>query len=87
MFPYRTHVRRAVAPLVWSWSWPAGEERHAEHLEGAGVRFAVSAGEGVDGFADRDVGEADLCEDRLPARTGQPAGDSTGPQVDVAHRL
>jgi hypothetical protein len=23
----------------------------------------------------------------VPALTGQPAGDSTGPQVDVAHRL
>ena len=28
--------------------------------------------------------EAGLFEHRLPARTGQPACDSTGPEVDVA---
>ena len=33
------------------------------------------------------VGESCLLEHLLPARTGQPAGDSAGPQVDVAQRL
>jgi hypothetical protein len=31
-----------------------------------------------------DVGEACVGEHLVPALTGQPAGDSTGPQVDVA---
>ncbi len=65
----------------------SGEEREAEHLEGPGVGFAGGAGERIDRLADHDIREAGLLEHRLPARTGQPAGDSTGPQVDVAHHL
>ena len=37
--------------------------------------------------ADLDVDESRFFEHLLPARTGQPAGDSAGPEVDVAQRL
>ena len=51
------------------------------------IRFAVSATEGVDGWTDGDLVEAAVLEHLLPARTGQPSGDSTGPQIDVAYRF
>src|SRR5262249_11021389 len=56
----------------------------AVHLERAGVAFAVGAGEGVDRVAGHHAGEPAVVQHLLPARTGQPAGYSTGPQVDVA---
>jgi hypothetical protein len=68
-------------------SRPACEERVAEHFEGSGFRFAGSAAEGVDRRADLDVDEAGLFEHLLPARTGQPPGNSAGPQIDVAQCL
>jgi hypothetical protein len=64
-----------------------GEEGVAVDLEGAGVGLAGGAGEGVDGWADVDVGESGVGEHLVPALTGQPTGDSTGPQVDVAQHL
>src|SRR3954451_5177260 len=64
----------------------AGEERIAVDLVGPGVAFPARAAEGVDGVADDDVGEADVGQDRVPARTGQPAGYLTGPEVDVPQR-
>ena len=63
----------------------SSEEGVPVDLEGAGVGLAGSAAEGVDGWADLDVDEADFGEHLVPARTGQPTGNSTGPQVDVTH--
>jgi hypothetical protein len=63
-----------------------GEEHIAVHVEGAGVVLACRPSEGVDGRPDDHVDEADVFEQCLPARTGQRARNSTGPQVDVAHR-
>jgi hypothetical protein len=57
------------------------------HVEGACLVFAGGAAEGVDRWPDGDAGEAGVLEDFLPARTGQPAGESSGPQVDVAQRF
>ena len=57
------------------------------HVEGAGVSLAGGAAEGVGCLAGQHAGEAAVTEHFLPARTGQPAGYSTGPQVDVAERL
>ena len=54
------------------------------HIEAQGVGIAACAGKGVDRLSDRDGAEAGLFEHRLPARTRQPAGDSTGPQINVA---
>src|SRR5437773_7894654 len=63
------------------------QERVTVHIEDAGVGLAVGAAEGVGCLADYYVGEPAVMEHFLPARTGQPAGYSTGPQVDIAHRL
>src|SRR5690606_21971939 len=60
-----------------------GEEGVAVDLEGPGIRLARGARERVDRFADHHVDEAALLEHPTPARPGQPAGDSTGPEVDV----
>ena len=57
------------------------------HIEAQGVGIAACASKGVDRLSDRDGAEAGLFEHRLPARTRQPAGDSTGPQINVAHRV
>jgi len=65
----------------------AAEEGVAVDLEGAGVGFPAGTPERVDGWSDLDVFEADPGERLVPALTGQPASDSTGPQVDVAHGL
>ena len=64
----------------------SGPECEAEHLVGAGVGLAAGAGECVDRVADPDIDESGVVENCLPARTGQPAGNSTSPQVDVAQR-
>src|SRR5207302_8034174 len=53
----------------------------------AGLVFAFGTSERVDRLAGHHVSEAAVLEHLPPARTGQPAGYSTGPQVDVAHRL
>src|SRR5580693_9089433 len=71
---------RAVGPA-------ACHERVAVHLERAGLALAVGAAEGVDRLTGYYVGEAAVLQHLLPARTGQPAGYSTGPQVDVAQCL
>jgi hypothetical protein len=63
------------------------EEGVAVHVEGTGVRFAVGATEGVDGWTDGDPFEPAVFEHLLPARTGQPTSNSTGPQINVAHCL
>ena len=62
------------------------EERVSVHGEGARVGFAGRVAEGVVGRSDLHLVEAGLLKHVLPARTGQPACDSTGPEVDVAHR-
>jgi hypothetical protein len=62
----------------------AGEEGVAVNLVAAGVRLASRAGEGVDRRADPHVGEPGLLEEECPACARQAAGDSAGPQVDVA---
>src|SRR5436190_17230330 len=64
-----------------------GHECTAVHVEGTGVGLALGAAERVGRLADHHVSEPAVLEHLLPARTGQPAGYSTGPQVDVAHRL
>lgn len=63
------------------------EEGVAVDLEAAGVGLAASTSERVGRRADRDVDEAGLAEELMPALTGQPTGNSAGPQVDVAQRL
>src|SRR2546423_8751527 len=64
-----------------------GEEGVAVDLVGACLFFADRAAEGIGGWSDLDVDEACVLEHLLPARTGQPAGDSAGPKVDVAQGL
>src|SRR5215831_6246254 len=64
-----------------------GQERVAVHIEGASVGLARGAAEGVGCVANYNAGEAAVMEHFLPARTGQPAGYSIGPQVDVTQRL
>src|SRR5205823_2249199 len=61
-----------------------GCECVAEHLIGARLLFAGRAGECVDRRADLHVGEASVLEHLLPTRTGQPPGDSAGPEIDIA---
>lgn len=61
----------------------AGEERVAGDVVAPGVLLATGAAEGVDGFADLHVHEADLFEECLPACTRQTTGNSAGPEVDV----
>jgi hypothetical protein len=68
-------------------SRPAREEGVAEHLKAACLAFAGGTAEGVDRVADADAGEAGVLQHLLPARTGQPARYSTGPQVDVPQCL
>src|ERR1700756_187108 len=65
----------------------ACQECVAVHLERAGLILAFSAAEGVCRLADHHVDETAVLKHLLPARTGQPARYSTGPQVDVAERL
>ncbi len=63
------------------------EEGIAVDLEGTGIRFPVGTTERVDGCPDGDPLEPGFFEHLLPARTGQPTGNSTGPQINVAHCL
>jgi hypothetical protein len=49
--------------------------------------FAGRAAEGAGPRPVGDVGKAGVFEHLLPARTGQPAGDSSSPQIDVAQGL
>src|SRR4026208_2095153 len=79
-------VQRRCA--VWcSELGPVGEEGVAVDLERAGAGFSHRTAERVDGWTDADVLEPGVFEHLLPARTGQPSGNSTGPQIDVAHCL
>jgi hypothetical protein len=64
----------------------ACHEGIAAHVERAGLVIAFGAAERVDRLADHHVSETAVLQHLLPARTGQPAGYSTGPQVDVAQR-
>jgi hypothetical protein len=64
----------------------AGHEGVAVHLERPGFVLSSGTAEGVDRRSDLDGFEAGVLEHFLPARTGQPASDSTGPQVDVPQR-
>jgi len=59
----------------------------AVDVVGAGIVLTAGAGEGVDRRADSNIAETAVLHQPLPARTGQPAGYSTGPQVDVPQRL
>jgi hypothetical protein len=65
----------------------ACQECVAVYLERAGVVLTLGAAERVDCLAGYDAGEPAVLQHLLPARTGQPAGYSTGPQVDVAQCL
>jgi hypothetical protein len=65
-------------------SWAPSEERVAVDVEGARLVLTGCLGEGVDGRSDRHTDESDVFEHLLPARTGQPAGYSAGPEIDVA---
>jgi hypothetical protein len=75
-----------VASLVRAFRRAACQECVAVHVECTRFALALGAAEGVGRFAGYDVGEAAVLEHFLPARTGQPAGYSTGPQVDVPQR-
>ena len=57
---------------------PSIKDLHAEYIDKGGRFFACPA-EGVGRLADLHVDEPDLFEHLLPARTGQPSGNSTGP--------
>ena len=65
----------------------ASEERVAVHLEVTSLALSERATEGVDRWSDLDVNETGVFEHRLPTRTGQPAGNSAGPEIDVSQRL
>lgn len=58
----------------------------AVHVERTRFVLAFGAAERVGRFAAYDVGEVAVLEHFLPARTGQPVGYSTGPQLDVPQR-
>src|SRR5690349_6916538 len=79
-------VAIAVPPVGWLFR-SCRAKCKPEDLVRAGVALAGCAAEGVDRRSDFDVREAEVLEHRLPARTGQPARDSAGPEVDVAQRL
>lgn len=49
--------------------------------------FAGRARERADWWADLYSNEPHVVEHLLPAPTGQPAGNSTGPEIDVAQGL
>lgn len=66
---------------------PDGKERIAGHVKRACLVLARSPAEDVGGRPDDDIGEAGVFERFPPARTGQPARDSSCPQVDVAQCL
>jgi hypothetical protein len=68
-------------------SGPSSEECVSVDVEGACLLLPGGTGERVDWFADLNVDEAGVFEHLLPARTGQPAGDSAGPEIDVSQRL
>src|SRR5215207_8853365 len=74
------------SPRCWI-SHLVGDECVARHVIRAGVRLAAGAAERVDGRSDADVGESRFFEHLLPALTGRPSGNSTGPQIDVAKRV
>ena len=63
----------------------ARQKRIAVNLEHASFRFTLGAFEGVRRRSDLDIGEARLFQHFLPARARQAAGDSSGPQVDIAN--
>jgi hypothetical protein len=83
----RCDAAPAVASALRRSPRRAGEERVAVHVVGACVRLALRSAEGVDGRADLDRLEPGFLEHPLPARPGQPACDSAGPEVDVAQRF
>ena len=63
------------------------EKRVAVDVEGTRLRFAGRTRESVDWCPDLHCFEARVFEHLVPARTGQPAGNSAGPEVDVSQRL
>ena len=78
---------RIGRPPSTALSYAPGEEGVAVDLERACFGFTGRAPECVDGWSDGDVVEPAVFEHLLPASTGQPSGNSTGPQIDVSHRL
>ena len=62
----------------------AGQECVAEDLELSRPVFAARATEGIHRRADLDVDETALFQQSAPACTRQAAGDSGGPEVNVA---
>ena len=63
------------------------EERVPVDVVGTRLFFAGRAREGVDWWADLYSDEPHVFEHLLPARTGQPAGNSAGPEIDVTQGL
>jgi hypothetical protein len=57
----------------------------AVNIEQASFGFPPGSFEGVGRRTDLDFDEARLFEHFLPARARQAAGDSSGPQVDIAN--
>ena len=73
--------------LVRGFRRAACHERVAVHSERARFVLASGASERVGRLVGNYVAETAVLQHLLPARTGQPAGYSTGPQVDVTQRL
>lgn len=63
------------------------EECVAVHIERAGLFFTNCTAKCVNRRSDLDVDETAVFEHLLPARTGQPTSNSTGPQINVLQRL
>ena len=58
----------------------------AEHFEQPRLALAASAAEGVNRRADPDIDETALLKHMPPACARQAAGNSIGPQLDIAQR-
>lgn len=63
------------------------EKSVAVDIEGAGLFLTDRTAECVYRRSNLNVDKAAVLEHLLPARTGQPTSNSTGPQIDVAKRL
>ena len=56
-------------------------------IERAGLCLTDRTTECVHRWSDLDIDETTVFKHLLPARTGQPSSNSTGPQINVAQRL
>lgn len=63
------------------------EECVAVDIKRAGIFLTDRATERVNRRSNLNVNKTAVFKHLLPARTGQPSGNSTGPQINVLHRL